>query len=109
MRRDHHVGNVELQRCECSAGPGLNDCPSDLNSNGLVEVTDLLMLLGDFGLECEVSPPIQLSMKMIAMQAISKMRIIITLAILGMITLAARAQMIDVTYEVDTIFGPGAG
>ena len=45
--------NVELQRCECSAGPGLNDCPSDLNSNGLVEVTDLLVLLGDFGLECE--------------------------------------------------------
>ena len=45
--------NVQLQRCECSAGPGLNDCPSDLNSNGLVEVTDLLMLLGDFGLECE--------------------------------------------------------
>ena len=45
--------NVELQRCECSAGPDLNDCPSDLNSNGLVEVTDLLVLLGDFGLECE--------------------------------------------------------
>ena len=44
--------NVELQRCECAAGPCLNDCPSDLNGNGLVEVTDLLLVLGDFGMEC---------------------------------------------------------
>lgn len=44
--------NAELQHCECNAEP-VDNCPSDLNGNGLVEVTDLLLVLGDFGLECE--------------------------------------------------------
>lgn len=43
--------NVELQQCGCEVDP-IENCPTDLNGNGLVEVTDLLLLLGDFGLEC---------------------------------------------------------
>ena len=34
---------------------GFDDCPADLNGNGLVEVSDLLMVLADFGTEC---PPV---------------------------------------------------
>ena len=44
--------NAVLQQCECTIEPEENDCPSDLNGNGLVEVTDLLLVLGDFGMEC---------------------------------------------------------
>lgn len=31
---------------------GFDDCPADLNGNGLVEVSDLLLMLADFGSEC---------------------------------------------------------
>ena len=44
--------NAELQHCECAVEP-VDDCPSDLNGNGLVEVTDLLLVLGDFGSDCQ--------------------------------------------------------
>jgi hypothetical protein len=36
--------------CDCISLP--DDCPTDLNGNGFVEVTDLLLVLGDFGMEC---------------------------------------------------------
>jgi subtilisin-like proprotein convertase family protein len=46
------VWDAANQICVCGDGSGNADCPSDLNANGFVEVTDLLILLGDFGLEC---------------------------------------------------------
>jgi len=48
------VWDAAQQLCVCGdveAEPEL--CPSDLNGNGLVEVTDLLLVLGDFGIVCE--------------------------------------------------------
>ena len=44
---DGTVWDASIQACVC-----FNDCPSDLNGNGIVEVTDLLMVLADFGTEC---------------------------------------------------------
>ena len=41
------VWDANLQVCV-----GFDDCPADLNGNGLVEVSDLLMVLADFGTEC---------------------------------------------------------
>jgi len=46
------VWDASNQICVCSDGSGNDDCPSDLNGNGFVEVTDLLLVLGDFGMEC---------------------------------------------------------
>ena len=43
--------DASLQACV-----GFDDCPADLNGNGLVEVSDLLMVLADFGTEC--APPV---------------------------------------------------
>ena len=47
------VWDAANQMCVCEDGSNNANCPSDLNGNGLVEVTDLLIVLGDFGLECE--------------------------------------------------------
>ena len=47
------VWDAANQMCVCEDGSNNANCPSDLNGNGLVEVTDLLLVLGDFGLECE--------------------------------------------------------
>jgi subtilisin-like proprotein convertase family protein len=47
------VWDAANQMCVCEDGSNNANCPSDLNGNGLVEVTDLLAVLGDFGLECE--------------------------------------------------------
>jgi hypothetical protein len=38
---------------DCDGNP-LSTCPEDLNGNGLVEIQDILMLLGDFG--CQTPP-----------------------------------------------------
>ena len=46
------VWDAANQICVCADGSGNDDCPSDLNGNGFVEVTDLLLVLGDFGMEC---------------------------------------------------------
>jgi subtilisin-like proprotein convertase family protein len=46
------VWDAANQICVCVDGSGNDDCPSDLNGNGFVEVTDLLLVLGDFGSEC---------------------------------------------------------
>ena len=46
------VWDAANQICVCADGSGNDDCPSDLNGNGFVEVTDLLLVLGDFGSEC---------------------------------------------------------
>ena len=45
------VWDSGLQTCVA-----FDDCPADLNGNGLVEVSDLLMVLADFGTEC--APPV---------------------------------------------------
>ena len=41
------IWNASLQACV-----GFNDCPSDLDGDGIVGVNDLLSLLSDFGTEC---------------------------------------------------------
>ena len=41
------IWDASLQTCV-----GIDDCPADLNGNGLVEVSDLLMVLAEFGNEC---------------------------------------------------------
>ena len=46
------VWDAANQICVCADGSGNDDCPTDLNGNGFVEVTDLLLVLGDFGSEC---------------------------------------------------------
>ena len=48
---DGTVWDSSLQTCVA-----FDDCPADLNGNGLVEVSDLLMVLADFGTEC--APPV---------------------------------------------------
>ena len=45
------IWDASLQACVA-----FDDCPADLNGNGLVEVSDLLMVLADFGTEC--APPV---------------------------------------------------
>ena len=47
------VWDAANQMCICEDGSNNENCPSDLNGNGFVEVTDLLLVLGDFGSECE--------------------------------------------------------
>jgi subtilisin-like proprotein convertase family protein len=42
--------DAENQICICLSIP--NDCPTDLNGNGSVEVNDFLLFLGSFGIEC---------------------------------------------------------
>ena len=44
--------DVANQVCVCDCVSLPNDCPTDLNGNGFVEITDLLLVLGDFGSEC---------------------------------------------------------
>lgn len=46
--------NVEDGSCygECNQDLG-SDCPSDSNGDGLISVADLLILLGEYGAECE--------------------------------------------------------
>lgn len=41
------IWDVSLQACV-----GFNDCPSDLDGDGLIGVEDLLSLLSDFGTDC---------------------------------------------------------
>ncbi|HAW73457.1 MAG TPA: hypothetical protein DCX00_06515 [Flavobacteriales bacterium] len=41
------IWDASLQTCVA-----FDDCPADLNGNGLVEVSDLLLVLADFGTEC---------------------------------------------------------
>jgi hypothetical protein len=35
--------------CDGTIGPGEYDCPTDLNGDGLINATDLLIFLGSFG------------------------------------------------------------
>ena len=44
---DGTVWDASIQACVC-----FNDCPSDVNGNGNIEVSDVLTVLVDFGLEC---------------------------------------------------------
>jgi uncharacterized protein (TIGR02145 family) len=44
------IWDVSLQACV-----GFNDCPSDLDGDGLIGVEDLLSLLSDFGTDCVAS------------------------------------------------------
>lgn len=37
----------------CTYTPCGNDCAEDVNNDGIVSVTDILLLLGQFGLQCE--------------------------------------------------------
>jgi subtilisin-like proprotein convertase family protein len=46
------VWDAPNQICVCEGGIVDDNCPSDLNGNGLIEVTDLMLLLSDFGSEC---------------------------------------------------------
>lgn len=36
----------------CTFGPCDNDCPEDVNGDGAVTVSDILLLLGQFGMQC---------------------------------------------------------
>jgi subtilisin-like proprotein convertase family protein len=46
------VWDAPNQICVCEGGIVDDNCPSDLNGNGFIEVTDLMLLLSDFGSEC---------------------------------------------------------
>ena len=57
------VWDSGLQTCVA-----FDDCPADLNGNGLVEVSDLLMVLADFGEICEQSTDDELSCEPVSYQ-----------------------------------------
>jgi len=57
------IWDASLQTCV-----GFDDCPADLNGNGLVEVSDLLMVLADFGEICEQSTDDELSCEPVSYQ-----------------------------------------
>ena len=57
------VWNPSLQACNCLQG-----CPTDLNQNGVVEVTDLLLVLADFGEICQESNDDELSCEPVSYQ-----------------------------------------
>ena len=48
----HPANQLENGGCIYPEGSGLTPCPSDLDGNGEVGVTDLLFLLSDFGAPC---------------------------------------------------------